>query len=205
MGKTTENGNTPGEDGKDVDHGGYLTGQLLIAMPQMEDPRFSRSLVYVCAHTEDGAMGLVVNRPIDSVTFPDLLEQLEIDAPGDTSDKIRVMFGGPVETGRGFVLHSSDYMQDTTLLVSKSVGLTATLEILRDIANGHGPRQSLLALGYAGWGPGQLDAEIQSNGWLTVAADDALLFNGETEAKWAGALAKLGVSAETLSGDAGHA
>lgn len=202
---TMGNGDTHGDDGSDGDQGNYLTGQLLIAMPQMEDPRFARSVVYICAHTEDGAMGLVVNRPIDSVTFPDLLEQLNIDAPGDTSDKIRVMFGGPVETGRGFVLHSSDYMQDTTLLVSKSVGLTATLEILRDIANGHGPRQSLFALGYAGWGPGQLDAEIQSNGWLTVAADDALLFDGEVEAKWAGALAKLGVSAEVLSGDAGHA
>ncbi len=184
--------------------GGWLTGQLLIAMPQMEDPRFARAVVYVCAHTADGAMGLVVNHPIESVTFPDLLEQLNIEAPTGNGD-MRIMFGGPVETGRGFVLHSADYVHDSTLLVSQSIGLTATLEILRDIAGGKGPRHRLLALGYAGWGPGQLDAEIQANGWLTAPADDALLFDGDIGGKWKRALDRLGVSAALLSGDAGHA
>ncbi len=183
---------------------GYLTGQLLVAMPQMADPRFARTVIYVCAHTADGAMGLVINRPIESVTFPDLLKQLNIEAP-HPAQQIRIMFGGPVETGRGFVLHSSDYVQDSTLLVSKNVGLTATMEILRDIANGAGPRQSLLALGYAGWGPGQLDSEITSNGWLTAPADDGLIFGNDLNHKWDSALAKLGVSAALLSGDAGHA
>ncbi|MFT5540698.1 MAG: putative transcriptional regulator, partial [Alphaproteobacteria bacterium] len=123
---------------------GYFTGQLLIAMPQMEDPRFARSVIYVCAHTDDGAMGLVINHPIESVSFPDLLKQLNIEG-ATTGDEIHVMFGGPVETGRGFVLHSPDYKQESTLHVGQDVCLTATMEILRDIANGAGPRQSLLA------------------------------------------------------------
>ncbi|MQA66875.1 MAG: YqgE/AlgH family protein [Alphaproteobacteria bacterium] len=184
--------------------GNYLTGQILIAMPQMLDPRFARSVVYICAHTADGAMGLVINRQIESVTFPDLLQQLKIDVipPGR---EIRVMFGGPVETGRGFVLHSADYKQESTLLVSRSVGLTATLEILRDIARGAGPRRSLLALGYAGWGPGQLDNEIQDNGWLTAPADEQIIFGHDLDNKWDRALARLGVSPSALSGDAGHA
>jgi putative transcriptional regulator len=183
---------------------GYFTGQLLIAMPQMEDPRFVRSVIYVCAHTNDGAMGLVINRQIESISFPDLLKQLNIDGAA-TGDEIRVMFGGPVETGRGFVLHSPDYKQDSTLRVGHDVCLTATMEILRDIANGDGPRQSFLALGYAGWGPGQLDSELQSNGWLVAPADDALIFGSDVASKWNGALAKLGISAGLLSGDAGNA
>lgn len=183
--------------------GGYLTGHLLIAMPQMRDPRFARSVIYVCAHTKDGAMGLVVNRQIESVTFPDLLKQLKIDAPRPGAE-IRVMFGGPVETGRGFVLHSAEYKQDSTMLVG-GVGLTATLEILRDIARGEGPQRSLLALGYAGWGPGQLDQEIQDNGWLIAPADDRLIFGHDLEGKWDKALASLGISAALLSGEAGHA
>lgn len=183
---------------------GYLTGQLLIAMPRMGDPRFARSVVYMCAHTADGAMGLVINRRIDSVTFPDLLKQLNIEAE-NPSDRIRVMFGGPVETGRGFVLHSSDYQHESTLMVGDQVGLTATMEILRDIASGGGPRKSLLALGYAGWGPGQLDGELQANGWLVAPADEGLVFGDDIEGKWDGALGKLGISAALLSGDAGHA
>lgn len=183
---------------------GYMTGQLLIAMPQMEDSRFARSLIYVCAHTAEGAMGLVVNRAVDNVTFPDLLRQLNIMA-GQPSPSDPILFGGPVETGRGFVLHSSDYVRDATLLVDHEVGLTATLDILKDIAAGHGPRRSLLMLGYAGWGPGQLDAEIQANGWLNTAADEALIFDHDLDTKWDKALAKLGVDLSTLSVEAGHA
>ncbi len=183
---------------------GYLTGQLLIAMPQMNDPRFERAVIYICAHTADGAMGLVVNREIEALTFPDLLKQLNIDAEV-VDDKIQVLFGGPVETGRGFVLHSSDYVQNTTMLVDKRVGLTATMEVLKDIASGNGPRLNLLALGYAGWGPGQLDAEIHANGWLTVPADDGLIFDPDLDNKWERALAKIGIDFSMLSGDAGHA
>ncbi len=183
---------------------GYMTGQLLIAMPQMEDSRFARSLIYVCAHTAEGAMGLVINRAVDNVTFPDLLRQLNI-MPGQPSPPDPILFGGPVETGRGFVLHSSDYVRDATLLVDREVGLTATLDILKDIAAGHGPRRSLLMLGYAGWGPGQLDAEIQANGWLNTAADEALIFDHDLETKWDKALAKLGIDLSTLSVEAGHA
>jgi putative transcriptional regulator len=183
---------------------GYLTGQLLIAMPQMTDPRFERSVIYICAHTADGAMGLVVNREIEALTFPDLLKQLSIDAEV-VDDKIQVLFGGPVETGRGFVLHSSDYVQNTTMLVDKRVGLTATMEVLKDIASGKGPRLNILALGYAGWGPGQLDAEIQANGWLSVSADEGLVFDPDLDKKWERALAKIGIDFSMLSGEAGHA
>lgn len=183
---------------------GYLTGQLLIAMPTMRDPRFARSVVYLCAHNSDAAMGLVVNRLIGSLTFPDLLTQLGIDASG-ASDEIRVHFGGPVETGRGFVLHSTDYQHESSMDVDRGVALTATVEILRDMAKGSGPERSLLALGYAGWGPGQLDAEIQANGWLHVEADESLLFGSELDDKWERAINKLGFDMTMLSGDAGHA
>ncbi|MDX1484969.1 MAG: YqgE/AlgH family protein [Alphaproteobacteria bacterium] len=186
------------------DGGGYLTGQLLIAMPQMADPRFAQTVIYMCAHTADGAMGLVINREIESITFPGLLRQLEIDIP-HADEQIRVMFGGPVETGRGFVLHSRDYVQDSTLMIGADVGLTATMDILRDMAQGAGPQRSLLALGYAGWAPGQLDAEIQANGWLHAPADKNLIFGEDIESKWDQALALLGINSALLSGDAGHA
>ena len=129
------------------DESGYLTGHVLVAMPQMEDPRFSRSVVYVCAHTADGAMGLVVNKLVDSVTFPDLLEQLNLDS-GAGGEGVGVHFGGPVETGRGFVLHSADYLQDASLVIEDDVALTATVDILKAIADGNGPHNSLLALGF---------------------------------------------------------
>lgn len=183
---------------------GYLTGQLLVAMPQMLDPRFSRTVVYMCAHTDDGAMGLVVNKPMEHVEFPELLEQLDLE-PGVGSPDIRVHFGGPVESGRGFVLHTADYRQDGTMIVDGNIALTATTDILRDIATGNGPRASVFVLGYAGWGPGQLDGEIQRNGWLSVAADNAIVFGADPDAVWGAALAKLGVDASQLSGDAGHA
>lgn len=173
-------------------------------MPQMSDPRFVRTVIYMVAHTEDGAMGLVLNRLLESITFPDLLEQLGIGL-SDATREIHIHFGGPVETGRGFVLHSSEYQQDATLQVDDQVSLTATVDILRDIARGSGPSHCLLALGYAGWGPGQLEHEIQNNGWLHVDADDQLVFGPDLDGKWESAIAKLGVDPSMLLGDAGHA
>ncbi len=183
---------------------GYFEGQMLIAMPQMSDSRFSRTVIYLCAHSAEGAMGLVVNKLIDSITFPDLLEQLNVDTVPEV-DQIRVHFGGPVESGRGFVLHSDDYVQDTTLMIQKGVALTATLDVLRDMADGTGPRRSMLALGYAGWAPGQLDAEIQANGWLNVSSDPELIFGGNIDGKWTLALDKLGIDLGALSGVSGRA
>jgi putative transcriptional regulator len=182
----------------------YLTGQLLVAMPGMQDPRFAKTVIYMCAHNSDGAMGLVINRLIDSLSFPDLLAQLGIESVG-IGDQIKIHFGGPVESSRGFVLHSSDYQRDATLVVDESVALTATVDILKAIAAGGGPQRSLLALGYAGWGPGQLDDEIKANGWLHVPADDNLVFGEDMEAKWEQAMGKLGIDPRMLSDAAGHA
>ena len=192
----------------DIKHGGYesgyLTGQLLIAMPNMRDPRFEKSVIYMCVHNAEGAVGLVVNRQIDSITFPDLLKQLNIE-PADTAPNLPIHFGGPVETGRGFVLHSAEYGQTGTIMVGDSVGLTATVDILKDMAARRGPKNSLLALGYACWGPGQLDGEIQQNAWLNAPADEGLIFDPAIETKWSRAIAKIGIDPSLLSGDAGHA
>ena len=182
----------------------YLTGQLLIAMPGMPDPRFQRAVVYVCAHNAEGAMGLVINRLFGSITFASLLEQLDIH-PALPTDDLRVHYGGPVESGRGLVLHSTDFVREGTMMVDDEVALTATIDILRAIADGQGPKHSLLALGYAGWGPGQLDAEMQANGWLTVDSDQTLMFDADLDTKWERAIAKIGVSLPMLSGEAGHA
>ena len=193
------------EDGRDE---GYLTGNLLIAMPQMGDERFARTVVYVCAHTADGAMGLVINKLVDSVSFPDLLDELGIGTEPAEGSEIHVHFGGPVETGRGFVLHSTDYVQDATLVIEGiegKVALTATVDILKDIAEGSGPNASILALGYAGWAPGQLDREIAANGWLSVPADEKLLFGTQPDTQWESAMAKIGIDFSMLSGEAGHA
>jgi putative transcriptional regulator len=182
-----------------------LTGQLLVAMPQMTDPRFARSVVYVCAHSEaEGAMGLVVNKLLGSVTMDELYTHLKLE-PAPAGGGQPVHFGGPVEPGRGFVLHTSDYREQATLMVGEEFAVTATLDILRAIGKGEGPRRSLLALGYAGWAPGQLDAEMQANGWLSVAADSDLVFDEDFDAKWQRALAKIGVDLSMLSTDAGHA
>ncbi|NNG05409.1 MAG: YqgE/AlgH family protein [Inquilinus sp.] len=183
----------------------YLTGQLLIAMPAMADPRFARTVIYVCAHSEQGAMGLVVNKPMPQISFTELLEQLEIDAGDEAPDDQVVHFGGPVESGRGFVLHSADFRREGTMVVDEKVALTATIDILRAIAAGEGPSEHFLALGYAGWGAGQLDSEIQANGWLNAPADSAILFDPDLSTKWERAIAKLGVSPAMLSGEAGHA
>ncbi len=182
----------------------YLTGQLLVAMPGIGDPRFEKTVICICAHSEEGAMGLVVNRGIDTLTFPDMLEQLDI-VPAPLADEIQVHFGGPVEIGRGFVLHSPEYSHDGTLQVDGDIALTATIDILRDIADGVGPKHTLLALGYAGWGAGQLDMEIKSNGWLSVKADNELVFDTDMDSKWERAMAKIGIDPRMLSDEAGHA
>ncbi len=183
---------------------GYLAGQLLIAMPTMSDTRFERTVIYMCAHSADGAMGLVVNRLFDTLTFPELLKQLGISGAGVAED-IRVHTGGPVESGRGFVLHSADFVQEGTMVVDDAVALTASIEILKAIADGQGPRVFLLALGYSGWGPGQLEMEIQANGWLHAQSDDALVFDGEIAGKWERAINKIGFDLGSLSVDSGHA
>jgi len=181
-----------------------MAGQLLIAMPQMIDERFERSVIYMCVHNGKGAMGLVVNKLMDSLTFADMLSQLKIDA-GPWADDMPVHFGGPVESGRGFVLHTDDYEHDGTLQVHEGLSLTSTVDVLKAISDGTGPRRSLLALGYAGWGPGQLESEIQANGWLHVPADEIILFGENCEEKWSSAIAKLGIEPLTFSGEAGRA
>jgi putative transcriptional regulator len=181
-----------------------LRGKLLLAMPNMGDPRFERSVICMCEHSEQGSMGIIVNQPADHIDFPELMEQLEIPTPGDCA-AVGVFTGGPVEPNRGFVLHSADYMHDTTLVISELVALSATVDILKALSRGEGPRHSLLALGYAGWGPGQLEAEIQENAWLHTEVDTDLLFATEPALKWPLAMAKLGVDISMLSTVAGHA
>ena len=191
---------------------GYLDGQFLIAMPGMQDSRFARSVVYICAHSADGAMGIMVNQPAPQITFRDLLVQLDIIPDGpeirlpEDADGMLVHRGGPVETGRGFVLHSADYfIENSTLPIDEHVCLTATLEILKAIAVGTGPQRAMLALGYAGWAPGQLEAEIQANGWLSCQATPQLIFDPDLEQKYDRALAVLGIDPARLSSEAGHA
>ncbi len=182
-----------------------LTGKLLIAMPGMGDPRFERSVIFMCSHGEDGALGLIVNKPTPAISSPQLLEQLDIDV-GSSARSIDVHFGGPVENGRGFVLHSSDYTaNDSTLTVGSDFGMTATLDILEDIALGEGPNEALLALGYSGWGPGQLEDEIRENGWLAVDSSMDIVFAQDDDGKWAAALSSIGVDPLTLSATAGRA
>lgn len=191
---------------------GFLDGHLLIAMPSMADKRFARSVVYICAHSADGAMGIVINKLATEVNFRELLVQLDIvqarnepHLPFDV-DQIRVHRGGPVETGRGFVLHSSDFfLENATLPIADGICLTATLEVLRAIADGRGPARALLALGYAGWAPGQLELEMQANGWLHSEADRSILFDDDIDTKYDRALASLGVEPAMLSMEAGHA
>lgn len=183
-----------------------LTGKLLIAMPGMGDERFDHTVVFLCSHTEDGAMGLIVNKTAPGVQLGDLLRQLDITADPLSQGEIPVRFGGPVETQRGFVLHTPDYEASlNSLHVSEMFSMTATLDILEDIAIGKGPSQVLMMLGYAGWGAGQLEGEIGLNGWLTVEADAALVFDTDDDQKWSAALQSLGVDPLGLSSEAGHA
>jgi len=182
-----------------------LLGKLLIAMPDMGDPRFDKSVVYICAHSREGAMGLIVNKPQSKLRFPKLLEQLNISVDGDVKD-VRIHYGGPVEMARGFVLHTIDYRSEMgTLDVDGHIGMTATIDVLEDIAKGDGPKTSLLALGYAGWGAGQLESEIMRNGWLTCDPTDTIVFGRANEHKWTAALKILGIDPLLLSPTAGHA
>jgi len=191
---------------------GYLDGQMLIAMPSMRDERFCRSVIYVCAHSSEGAMGIIVNQLAVNVNFPDLLVQLEVIPAADLiqlpqrAGTVKVLKGGPVETGRGFVLHSADFfIENSTLPIDEGICLTATLDILKAIARGDGPASAVLALGYAGWAPGQLENEIQENGWLHCAADTDLIFGTDNDNKYERALKKLGIAVGMLSSEAGHA
>ncbi|SFD46485.1 YqgE/AlgH family protein [Roseivivax sediminis] len=182
-----------------------LTGKLLIAMPGMGDQRFQNSVVFVCAHSGDGAMGLIVNKPTPEIDFGMLLDQLSIEAVEDVTDE-PVHFGGPVETGRGFVLHSPDYTSVvTTLEVTDTFHMTATLDILEEIGRGEGPANRIMCLGYAGWGPGQLESEFAANGWLACDATHALVFGTPNGQKWRAALASMGVEALSLSSEGGRA
>jgi putative transcriptional regulator len=182
----------------------WLTGQLLIAMPTMADPRFAHAVIYMCSHGPNGAMGLVLNRLFGETNFRALLDQLNIKSSIQTPD-LPVHFGGPVETGRGFVLHSSDYLREGTSRIDDTIHLSATIEILQAISDGGGPERAVIALGYTGWGAGQLDEEMKANGWLTAPADDAIIFDRDLDNKWERALAKIGISPVMLSGEAGHA
>lgn len=182
----------------------YLTGQLLIAMPGLPDPRLAQAVIYMCAHTDEGAMGILLNRPLEQPSFDDLLRQLQIE-PLPPARRIRLHVGGPVDNGRGFVLHTSDWTGEGSLVVNDLLALTASLDVLKAIAIGGGPRQGLLALGYVGWGPKQLDEEIQRNSWLSAPADEGLLFDSNHETKWRRALAKLKIDPLLLSDVAGHA
>jgi len=185
---------------------------MLIAMPTMGDERFSRSLIYICAHSPEGAMGIIVNHPAPNIDFPDLLVKLNVIANTDAiqlpprSGAVKVMRGGPVETERGFVLHSADfYIENSTLPIDDGICLTATIDILKAIARGDGPASAILALGYAGWAPGQLENEIQGNGWLHCTADPELIFGADIGGKYEMALKKIGIDLGMLSSEAGHA
>ena len=183
----------------------FLDGKLLVAMPGMGDTRFERSVVFMCAHSREGAMGLIVNKPTPELQFADLLKQLEIPI-GDTGRTIDVHFGGPVEHGRGFVLHSNDYhSDDDTMEITEQFGMTATMDILRDIAKGEGPTDGLLALGYAGWGPGQLESEFRANGWLICEARPDIIFAPDAATKWEEALKSIGVTPSMLAAAGGSA
>jgi putative transcriptional regulator len=191
---------------------GYLDGQMLIAMPAMTDERFLRSVIYVCAHSTEGAMGIIVNQPAANISFPELLVQLEVIPSSERiqlptrAGAVKVLKGGPVETGRGFVLHSADFfIENSTLPIDEGICLTATIDILKAIARGDGPASAILALGYAGWAPGQLENEIQENGWLHCSADPELIFGTDTEGKYQKALRKIGIDLGMLSSDSGHA
>src|SRR3569623_933575 len=203
---------TPRKSGKRAPARSFLDGQMLIAMPAMSDERFARTVIYVCAHSSEGAMGIVVNQPASNIKFPDLLVQLEvipaeerIQLPVEAGD-VKVLKGGPVETGRGFVLHSADFfIENSTLPIDEDVCLTATLDILKAIAHGEGPESAILALGYAGWATGQLEQEIQQNGWLHCSADTELSFGKDTTGKYDKALRKICIDLSHLSNEAWHA
>lgn len=184
----------------------YLTGKLLIAMPGMKDLRFHKSVIYVCAHDENGAMGLVINNILPGIRFENLLSELNIDTELKQEIKdIPVLNGGPVEGARGFLVHSKDFEQPDTVSVDETIGVTGTIDALRQVAKGDGPEKMLFILGYAGWSKGQLDQELQQNSWLTVDADPLIIFHGKPEEKWDKATRKLGIDPVMLSSEGGRA
>ncbi len=193
------------KDNRSIEGVNFLEGKLLIALPGMSDPRFEKSVIFMCAHSAEGAMGLIVNKPIEGLGFQDLVKNLNIPVK-DKAPDAPVLFGGPVETGRGFVLHSSEYKSgEGTMPVTSEISLTATLDILRAMAEGQGPQQSAFALGYAGWGPGQIENEIRLNGWVHCDADSKIIFAADMDAKWSAALRKLGIDLSLLSANSGRA
>lgn len=193
------------KDNRSIEGANFLEGKLLIALPGMSDPRFEKSVIFMCAHSAEGAMGLIVNKPIEGLNFQDLVKNLDIQVAGNAPDS-PVLFGGPVDTGRGFVLHSSEYKSgDGTMAVTKDVSLTATLDILRAMAQGQGPEQAAFTLGYAGWGPGQIENEIRLNGWVHCDADSKIIFDNDMDGKWGAAMRKLGIDLSLLSATSGRA
>ncbi|MEO1919530.1 MAG: YqgE/AlgH family protein [Paracoccaceae bacterium] len=183
----------------------FLDGKFLVAMPGMGDPHFERAVIFMCAHTPEGAMGLMINRPAHQLDFKHLTEQLGIEGE-DAENGPEVLFGGPVEHGRGFVLHSIDYhVKGGTMAISDDFGMTATMDVLQDMADGKGPTKRLLSLGYSGWGPGQLEAEIKDNGWLICDADAAIVFDTPWKEKWTAAMRSLGIDPSMLSAEGGSA
>lgn len=192
------------QDTDETGNGDSLQAQLLIAMPSMQDERFQRSVIFMCSHTADaGAMGLMINKQLPNLQFADLARQLDIEA--ENSPPITMHFGGPVETGRGFVLHSDDYHRDATVPMAEGVSMTATVDILRAMASGAGPGDAILALGYAGWAPGQLEQEIQRNDWLHCTADSDIIFEVALDSKWEAAVRRIGIDPSMLSMQAGRA
>ena len=189
---------------KEFQQNDYLTGKLLVAMPFMADSRFDHAVIYLCGHDEYGAIGLMINKPLNSLTFTDLLMQLDI-APLPTARTVQMQAGGPVEVSRGFVLHSTDYHSDSTVRVGEHFCITATLDILRTLAQGQGPRKFLLALGYTGWGVNQLEQELQDNYWIVVEPSEEIVFNSALDFRWRASMASLGVDPLTLSLDSGRA
>lgn len=193
------------KDNRSIEGTNFLEGKLLIALPGMTDPRFEKSVIFMCAHSEEGAMGLIVNKPIEGLTFHDLVKNLHIPVTDKAPDS-PVLFGGPVGTERGFVLHSGEYTSaEATMPVTTEISLTGTLDILRAMAEGHGPQRSIFTLGYAGWGPGQIEDEIRMNGWIHCDADSRIVFETAMDGRWGAALRKLGIDLSLLSANAGRA
>lgn len=186
------------------DLSGYLTGQFLLAMPHMQDPRFEKVVIYICGHDSNGAMGLVVNKHLGDLTLKGLLDYLHLPQESIKKD-FPIYFGGPVDTGRGFVLHSDDFSHPGTVSLANHISLTATVDVLQSIAEGNGPKDCLLAMGYIGWGPGQLDSELHSNRWIQLESDPEILFHTPIEKKWEVAITRLGVAPEAFSEDFGQA
>lgn len=190
---------------KKQDQDGYLPGKLLIAMPSMTDPRFHRAVIFICAHDKDGAMGLVLNKPMPGITFSDLIQQLGIEAPEEEAIDVPILNGGPVENARGFILHGPDFKEPDTVPVGEDYGVTGTIEAIKKINDGDAPEKMLFALGYAGWSAGQLDQELQANAWLTLDAEDDIVFHDTAEEKWDLAINKLGIDPAMLSAEGGRA